>query len=445
VRGENFDGHAYAVDAIEAGAVAVVVEQPLDVVAPQIVVGNSRAALAVAASVVHRQPSEKLDVVGVTGTNGKTSVTHMVSAISRSTGVGTGLIGTVGAQIRGKDVALERTTPEAGDLQRLLARMADAGVAIAAVEVSSHALALHRVDAIRFRVATFTNLSQDHLDFHGSMESYYSEKARLFEKGRSDHAVIWIDDPWGRRLASETDVPTTTVGFSDGADVSASAVSVVPAGSTFRMRAGSREAVVQTPISARFNVANALVAAASCLEVGLDFDAVCSGVSVLPQIPGRFEIVAGPGGARAVVDYAHTPEAVSAAIAEARALTSGRVIAVVGAGGDRDRAKRPLMGAAAASADVVVVTSDNPRSEEPEAIIAEVVAGIEDPRALVVEADRRRAIRVALETSDDDDLVLVLGRGHEQDQEFAGGRVEPFDDRLVVAEEWAASSGGPAS
>ncbi len=442
VRGANHDGHDHAAAAVEMGASALLVERHLDVEVPQIVVGDSRAALALAAAIVHGNPSYSLSVVGVTGTNGKTSVTHMVSAIGRAAGMETGMIGTVGAQIGGRDVSLERTTPEASDLQRLLRRMADEAVELVAVEVSSHALALHRVDAVRFRVAAFTNLSQDHLDFHGDMESYFTVKARLFDPERSERAVIWVDDSWGVRLAAETDIPVLRVGLSSDADVAASSVSVDGSGSSFRLRAGWDEAFVRMPIAARFNVENAVVAAASCLEAGIDFETVCRGLESLPQIPGRFEVVPGPAGVRAVVDYAHTPEAVVTAITEARGLTAGRVIAVFGAGGDRDRDKRPLMGAAASTADVVVVTSDNPRSEDPEAIISEVASGLERPDAAVLEAGRRRAIRAALSAARSGDVILVLGKGHEQGQEFASGRIEPFDDRVVIAEEWATQSGG---
>ena len=442
IAGSNVDGHDHAASAVLRGASALVVERRLDVDVPQLVVADSRAALASAAAVVHGNPSRQLQIVGVTGTNGKTTVVHMIEAVAATAGLTTGLIGTLGARIESREIPLERTTPESSDTQRLLRRMVDAGVGLVAMEVSSHALALHRSDSIYFRVAAFTNLSRDHLDFHGDMESYYAAKARLFTAEKAAVGVIWVDDAWGDRLAAATQVPVVRVGLTEGADVSASRLEVGAQGSSFAFRVGDQEVRVRIPVPARFNVSNALVAAAACLESGLTFDEICRGLEALPQVPGRFEVVAGPWSFQAVVDYAHTPDAVAAVIAEARSLTSGRVLALVGAGGDRDQEKRPLMGAAAGTADLTFVTSDNPRSEDPESIVAEVAAGVRDSAGLFVEVDRRVAIRTALAMARDGDIVLVLGKGHEQGQEFADGLVEPFDDRIVVQEEGTASTGG---
>jgi UDP-N-acetylmuramoyl-L-alanyl-D-glutamate--2,6-diaminopimelate ligase len=441
IRGANVDGHDLAVDAVSAGAVALIVQRELDLDVPQIVVADSRAALATAAAVVHGHPSHQLQIIGVTGTNGKTTVTHMIEAIARTSGLKTGIIGTLGARVGVREIPVERTTPESSDLQRLLALMVEDAVDLVAMEVSSHALALHRSDEIQFGVAAFTNLSRDHLDFHGDMESYYSEKARLFEASRSRTAAVWIDDASGARIASETKLPVTRVGLGAGADVFASQIEVDSRGSTFSLHIEGREARLRIPVPAQFNIANALLAAAACRESGLSFEQICHGLEALPQVPGRFEVVPGGWRFQAIVDYAHTPGAVTAVIAEARSLTSAGIIAVIGAGGDRDQEKRPLMGAAAATADRIYVTSDNPRSEDPESIVAEVAGGMSPDASVVIEVDRRAAIRAALGAAEDGDIVLILGKGHEQGQEFAEGRVEPFDDRVVVAEEGAALPG----
>jgi UDP-N-acetylmuramoyl-L-alanyl-D-glutamate--2,6-diaminopimelate ligase len=442
--GATSDGHDFAAAAVARGAAGVVVERRLDLDVPQIVVADARAALAAAASAVHRHPGKRLRIVGVTGTNGKTTVTHMVEALCRDAGLATGLIGTLGARIGEDPVPLERTTPEASDTQRLFARMVAAGVDVVAMEVSSHALELHRADAIDFRVAAFTNLSQDHLDFHPDMEAYFAAKASLFTAGRAERAVVWVDDAWGERMAAASAVPVTRVGAGPGDDVSGTTLHTDAWGSDVRFAAGEKSCDVRLPLPARFNVANALVAAAVGLELGIPFETLCAGLARLPQVPGRFEAVAGERPFQVVVDYAHTPDAVAGAIGEARALVGGRVLALVGAGGDRDRAKRPLMGSAAAEADVTVVTSDNPRSEDPDAIVSEVVAGIPQTHPMIVEPDRRKAIGRILAEARPGDIVLVLGKGHEQGQEFAGGRIEPFDDRRVVREKAIVVLGGAA-
>ena len=254
--------------------------------------------------------------------------------------------------------------------------------------------------------------------------------------------VVWIDDDWGTQLAGQSGLPIVLVGRGDDADVSGIDLAVDARGSSFTFRAAGHTAPVRIPVPARFNVANALVAAAICLELGIGFDDVCKGLKNLPQIPGRFEVVSGPWAFQVVVDYAHTPDAVAAVIAEAGSITAGRVLALIGAGGDRDQDKRPLMGAAAGNADVTFVTSDNPRSEDPAAIVAAVAGGVPAGSTLVVDVDRRAAIRAALTEARDDDMVLVLGKGHEQGQEFSGGHIEPFDDRAVVLEEGRSAMGG---
>ena len=433
IPGELHDGHDYVDRAVAAGAAAVIVEHGVD--APsRIVVSDARAALPWAAAAVYGDPSWHLPVIGVTGTNGKTTVTHILEKIVVAAGQTPAIVGTVGARIGDAHRAVARTTPEASDLQRLLADMVDAGVDVAAIEVSSHALSLHRVDAIRFRVAAFTNLMQDHLDFHGDMEKYFAAKASFFAPDRADHGVVAIDGEWGRRIVAATDVPITTVALDREADVEASSITESVSGSSFLIGVEDRQIPVELPLPGRFNVENALVAVAIALELGIDDVAIARGVSAVRTIPGRFERIESGRGFGVVVDYAHTPDAIEAVVGSALRMSEGRVIVVFGAGGNRDQDKRPAMGRAASRADFAVLTSDNPRSEDPAAIVAAVRSGIPTEVTIAEEPDRRRAIRIALEAAGPDDLVLILGKGHETGQEIAGRR-EPFDDRTVVLEE----------
>lgn len=433
IPGALADGHDFVDRAFDLGAAAVVVERDRGG-ASRVVVPDARAALPWLAAAAFGNPSHRLPVVGVTGTNGKTTVTHLLEQIVLADGRSAGLIGTIGARIGGTEEVMARTTPEASDLQRLLAEMADAGVDVAAIEVSSHALSLHRVDAVRFRVAGFTNLMQDHLDFHGDMESYFAVKASLFESDRIDHAVVSIDDRAGRAIAAATDVPTTTVSVDGDADVTASAIDESVSGTTFQFNSPLGTVAVRLPLPGRFNVQNALVAAAIARELGIGDESIVAGLEAPGTIPGRFEWIVEPGAVPVVVDYAHTPDAIDAVVDAGRRVSNGRLIVVFGAGGDRDQNKRAAMGRAASRADLVILTSDNPRSEEPQAIAAAVRAGIAPMARVVEEPDRRLAIRRGLAAAGSGDLVLVLGKGHEQGQEIAG-RVEPFDDRAVVREE----------
>jgi UDP-N-acetylmuramoyl-L-alanyl-D-glutamate--2,6-diaminopimelate ligase len=304
------------------------------------------------------------------------------------------------------------------------------------VEVSSHALALGRVAGSRFAVAAFTNLSQDHLDFHSGMEDYFAAKASLFTPGLAEQAVVWVDDPYGERLAAATPLPVTRVGRGAGAGITAASVDLRLDGSSFLLVGAGKTVPVHLCLAGDFNVANALVAAGIAATLGIDADSIAGGIGALARVPGRFEIVETGRDCTVVVDYAHTPDGVAAVIGTARRLAGGgRVIAVVGAGGDRDRAKRPLMGAAAAAADLAFITSDNPRSEDPLAIIREVLVGAAaGPAEVRVEEDRRRAIREALAAAGPGDVVLILGKGHETGQQFAD-HVVPFDDREVAREE----------
>ncbi len=426
VRGFSTDGHDF-VSALPAGSAATV-ESWVAAGIPQIRVADSRAAMGPLADTVHGHPSRELTVIGVTGTNGKTTITYLIEAIVQAAGGRPGRVGTTGASIAGTPIPVARTTPEASDLHRLLRQMAEEKVTAVGIEVSSHALTLGRVGGVDFDVAAFTNLTQDHLDFHADMEDYFAAKGRLFD-GRARHEVIWIDDPYGERLyTTRLGYGALAVGFATG-DVHASDIRSTLARSSFTVHSPQGSVPVELSLGGRFNVANALVAAAAALAAGLDLGSIAKGLSDVERIPGRMEPVEQGQPFTVIVDYAHSPGGVEIVVEAARPLTPGRLVAVIGAGGDRDREKRPRMGAAAAGADLLVVTSDNPRSEDPEAIIDEVMEGAVGGRAAVVrEADRRRAIALALEKARPGDTVLILGKGHEPGQEI-GGVVHPFDDR----------------
>ncbi|MGD2043684.1 MAG: UDP-N-acetylmuramoyl-L-alanyl-D-glutamate--2,6-diaminopimelate ligase [Acidimicrobiia bacterium] len=430
--GRNFDGHDYVVDAVSKGAVAVCVERTTKLAIPELVVDDTRAVLGDLSAAVYDHPSHALSVIGVTGTNGKTTVTHYIDSIAHQSGRVTGLMGTIRTRIAGDEVPASMTTPEASEFQRLLAAMRDAGVTLVSAEVSSHALEFGRVKATRFAVAAFTNLSQDHLDFHGDMESYRAAKERLFTEYEVGTAVFNIDDPVGAGLAAHYQGQQLTVG--EGGDVSVHDVHLQSDGHThFQLETPWGGADVSAPVMGTFNIANLALAVTCCVASGLDFGTVAQALPHVAGVPGRFEMVSGDDPIRVVVDYAHTPEAVVRAVDASRELTTGRVIALLGAGGDRDRAKRPAMGAALSAADLAIVTSDNPRSEDPDEIVAEVMRGVDEGREHLVEVDRRRAIDIAIDRAEDGDVVLILGRGHEPFQETAGQKVV-FDDRVVAAE-----------
>ncbi len=436
LRGSTSDGHDYAASTLTAGAAALIVDHSLELDVPQLVVEATRPLMAPLAAEVYGRPSAAMTVIGVTGTNGKTTTTHMIEAIGAGAGRTMGLIGTVGARIAGKPHPVGFTTPEATHLQRLLRTMLDADVDTVAMEVSSHALAQGRADAIDFDVVAFTNLSQDHLDYHGTMEEYYAVKRTLFRRSRAALAVVFVDDPWGARLAGEIDLPLSTVGFEPGADVRGVALAATPAGTTIEISSPQHRFEVTTTLAGGFNAANALVAVASALAVGIHPDDIGTGLQDMAAVPGRFEAVACSRGFDVIVDYAHTPDAIATIIGAVRPLTAGRIIAVGGAGGDRDITKRPLMGGALATADAAVVTSDNPRSEDPNTIVDAVLQGVPADRYAVAELDRREAIRLALQIARTGDVVLILGKGHETGQQLAD-RTIPFDDRIVAAEELA--------
>jgi UDP-N-acetylmuramoyl-L-alanyl-D-glutamate--2,6-diaminopimelate ligase len=442
IRGARADGHDHAPAALARGAVALVVERVLPLEVAQVRVGDVRLAIGPVAARCYGTPSRAMRCLGVTGTNGKTTTTHLLEAIATAAGDTVGVIGTTGARVAGAPVELERTTPEASDLQELLARMRAADVATVAMEVSSHALAQHRVDGTWFEAVCFTNLSEEHLDFHGSLDAYFDAKAELFRPSRTAIGVANIDDPYGDELAQRAScrgLPMFTYSAVDPkADVGVKEVHITPAGNRFVIvdRGNGTEMAVESPLVGDFNVMNALAAAATALAAGLGPDAVMSGLSAPMVVPGRLEPVMTRPFA-VLVDYAHTPAALAHVLRAARLLgdAGGRVIVVFGCGGDRDREKRPLMGEAAAEgADFVVVTSDNPRSEDPEAIVEEVRPGLRHGAPFTIELDRREAIRLALERAEVGDVVVIAGKGHETGQTF-GSVTVPFDDRVVAREE----------
>ena len=435
IRGFAHDGHDFAADAASKGAAALVVERELPGVhVPQFLVANSRVALALGSSAFYGEPSRSVDVVGLTGTNGKTTTAYLVDAIARKAGRRTGLIGTVETRVGDLALPSGRTTPESSDLQRLLAHMRDDGVSSVAMEVSSHAIDLHRVDGVRFAVAGFTNLTQDHLDYHHTLEEYFSVKRRLFTEFEVGRRVINIDDPLGEDIAREVE-DVVTVGRSSKAMVRASDERLTALGARFVLETQAGSAEVSLPLAGAYNVSNALVAAGCGLALGIPLADVVAGLEAAQQVPGRIERIDCGQPFAVVVDYAHTPDSLEKATMAMRSVTDGRVIVVFGCGGDRDPEKRPLMGAAAGrSADVVIVTSDNPRSEDPVGIILQIEDGLRTSSAeYEVIVDRRHAIERAIAIARPGDSVLVAGKGHEDYQIFAERTIH-FDDREVVRE-----------
>ncbi len=429
-RGERVDRHDLAGQAVEAGAVALVVERPLDLDVPQLVVSDARVAMAAAAAEFFGHPSRELRVVGATGTNGKTTTTFLLFAILAAAGLRPGLLGTVEVRIGGERRPAVRTTPEAIDLQRTLREMLDAGDRSCVLEATSHGSELRRLDGTRFAALVFTNLSQDHLDLHGTMERYFDAKRRLFVEGEPPPAAVNVGDPYGRRLADELRAAgraqLVTFALDTEADVTPDDLELTARGA--RMTAAG--IALETPLLGRFNVENVLGAVAAAQLLAVPAEAVAQGIASVRGVPGRFEPVDEGQRFLVVVDYSHTPDSLENALRTARDLASGRVICVFGCGGDRDRGKRPLMGRAGSTgSDVAIVTSDNPRSEDPDAIIRDVLEGVVGE--VEVEPDRALAIAKAVEAAQQGDVVLIAGKGHEQGQE-AHGTTVPFDDRDVA-------------
>jgi len=441
IPGQHSDGHEYAAAAVDRGAVALMVERVLAPAVPQARVTSVRRAIGPVAARFHGEPSRAVPVLGVTGTNGKTTTTFFLEAILAAHGLRPGVIGTLGVRFEGDVTPMPFTTPEATELQRALAELRARGADAVAMEVSSHALAEHRVDGTVFAAVCFTNLSRDHLDLHGSIEEYFAAKARLFTTEFTTRAAIDVDDAHGVELAQrarDEGIAVRTFAIDAPADVRLAVRTEDAHGTTGRLTLGAGDdgADLVVPIPGRFNAANALAAAATASHLGIDAATIARGVAAVAPIPGRFERITSAAPVTVVVDYAHTPDGIATALGAARAIGSGRVIAVFGCGGDRDPAKRAEMGAAAGrGADVVVLTSDNPRSEDPAAIAAMAARGLDDTgAAYTVELDRRAAIRAAITAAVAGDLVMVLGKGAESGQQIGATRV-PFDDRVVAAEE----------
>jgi UDP-N-acetylmuramoyl-L-alanyl-D-glutamate--2,6-diaminopimelate ligase len=435
VPGFTRDGHDFADDAVAKGAAALVVERPLGTAVPEIVVPSVRAAMATAAAAFCGDPTAQLAVVGITGTNGKTTSAFLVRALLEADGRSTGLLGTVKSVIGGHDHAVVRTTPEAIDLQRTFRAMLDAGDVACAMEVSSHALELHRADAIHFAAAIFTNLTQEHLDFHPTMEDYFQAKRRLFTDVAPEQSIVNVDDPYGARLAAELQDPITFALDARNAHASYRALHVETSlgGSHFTVATPEGTIELHSPLRGRFNVSNVLGALGAARALGVSEATAAAAIETAGQVPGRFEPVDQGQEFAVLVDSAHTPDSLENVLSAARALTDKRVHVVFGCGGDRDRGKRPMMGEIATRlADRVIVTSDNPRSEDPEAIIEEILVGA--GRDVEHHVDRREAIAAAIHQAQPGDVVVIAGKGHEQGQEFADGRKVPFDDATVARE-----------
>ena len=437
VPGARSDGHAFAADAVRSGASALVVERDIDATVPRIHVPSVRAAMGPMAAAFFGEPSRAMTLVGATGTNGKTTTTFMLESVLRAMDLRAGLIGTVETHLADVVEPVTRTTPEAIDLQRLLARMRDAGVRAAAMEVSSEGLHFERVESTRFACSIFTNLSQDHLNTHGTMEAYFEAKALLFRPAMSARAVANIGDPSGARLAAAIEIPCTTYAIDAGADVRAERIELAPRSVRFDAITGADRIPLRIELPALHNVENALAVVATAVAMAWPMDAVVAGLGALRGVPGRLEPVDAGQDFTVLVDYAHTPDSLENVLRAARAFTPGgaRLIAVFGCGGDRDRGKRPQMGRVAVElADHTIITSDNPRTEEPGAIIAEIEAGARAAGGSYdVEPDRRAAIVRAVAGARSGDVIVIAGKGHETGQQFADGTV-PFDDRIVARE-----------
>lgn len=442
IRGGKFDGHEFIAQAVDAGASALVVESlekvPAGVSVPTVVVPNARGVLPLLANGLHEHPSRRLKLIGITGTNGKTTTTYLIESMLRHAGRPTGVVGTLGARINGVEVELDRTTPESSDLQELFARMVSEGIEAAAMEVSSHALYMGRTIGCEFDIGVFTNLTQDHLDFHKTMEEYFDTKLRLFREyprlsDKSFIGVVNIDDPYGERVAQATQGKVLKYGVRNPADVRASGIHATARGVEFRTVCPAGEFDVRMRLGGLFNVYNSLSAIGVGVALGLSADELKAGLEAVPAVAGRFESVDCGQEFAVLVDYAHTPDGLENVLRSAREITDRRVIAVFGCGGDRDRAKRPIMGRIAADlADLCIVTSDNPRTEDPQAIIDEILTGMSGA-AIEVRPDRREAIQRSLEIASAGDIVVIAGKGHETYQIFKDGTIH-FDDREVVRE-----------
>ena len=448
IRGTAADGHAFIGNAVDRGAAVVVVE--IDAAMPdaffmhagviKIVVPDSRKALAQIAANFYRHPSRRMMLVGVTGTNGKTTTTHLIKSVLEAGGATVGLIGTIEYKIGAETVPATHTTPESLELNQLLAAMSERGCSAAVMEVSSHSLAMSRVHGLDFRAAVFTNLTQDHLDFHGTMESYFGAKKMLFDTlSARAVAITNADDPSGARMVAGTGAEILTYGVQKPASVTVSNINVSVSGISLTVHRGAQSVEVLSPLSGRFNVSNILAAYVTGVALGLPDERIVEGIAAVKAVRGRFEQIVSPRGWTAIVDYAHTPDALESCLRTILDLlpreSGGRVITVFGCGGNRDRGKRPVMGRIASElSDLTIVTSDNPRKEDPESIIDEIIRGVVPGRNVRRVVDRRTAIRTALGEAQPGDVVLIAGKGHE-DYQVVGEAKSHFDDREQI-ERW---------
>jgi len=454
VKGTALDGHRYLQQAVSAGAGALVVEEgcvPSGMLAalgvPAIEVRDSRHVLGVLASRLLGNPSQRLKMIGVTGTNGKTTTTYLCKSVLEAAGVTVGLIGTVVYMVGQQRMAATHTTPGAVALHELFHQMVDAGCEAVVMEVSSHALALDRTAGCEFQTALFTNLTQDHLDFHGDMEDYFQAKLRLFAGlGQDGRAIVNLDDPYGARVATATRAKVWTYAVDQPADFRAEDIHMSLGGVSCTAKTPAGAVVLRSPLVGRHNISNMLASVGVGLDAEMDLPTIASGIAALPNVPGRFERVEAGQSFTVVVDYAHTEDALFRLLTTAEAVKTGRIITVFGCGGDRDRGKRSAMGRVSAQySDVVIVTSDNPRTEDPHAIISEIMPGVEvglreaGRGQSVIQADRRAAIEEAVWMAEPGDLVLIAGKGHE-DSQIIGATKHPFDDRVVAREAIAGRS-----
>ncbi len=428
------DGHNYAEQAVNAGAAALVVERELPLPVPQVVVKNTRTAMAEMAAAYYGCPAKGMRVVGITGTNGKTSTTYMIKAIAEEYGWKVGLIGTIRNMIGERIINTERTTPESVDLQRIFRDMKDEGVDLVVMEVSSHSLDQRRVHGIEFDTALFTNLTQDHLDYHKTFENYLAAKMRIFAQAK--HAVVNIDDPHAAAILSGIDLPLKSFGIREAADITATEIDITTRGVQFDMHCREGNVRMYVPIPGLFSVFNAMGAAAVAMELGIPLSKIKTGLEKMGSVSGRLEPL--PTGGRnfdVYLDYAHTPDALENILKTAREFAQGRIVTLFGCGGDRDHAKRPIMGEIAGRfSDFLVVTSDNPRTEEPMSIINAVLEGVQKSGCPhVVVENRYEAIRYALENAEEKDVIILAGKGHENYQEIGGGK-RHFDEKEIVAE-----------
>ncbi len=442
--GLKSDGHSFAQDAIDHGAKVIVCERKVYLAdatdVTEVVVSDTRKAMAQVAANYYDNPSQAFSLVGITGTNGKTTTTYLVEHIAKRCGKRTGVIGTVGIVVDGKKEHAEHTTPESPDLQATFAKMRDAHVDTVAMEVSSHALDLLRTWGTTFAVTAFTNLTQDHLDYHHTFEAYFEAKARLFSKEYPAKRVVSIDDKWGKELlrrCSAADENVISVGWDQTAQIHPVNVDYEPTHTSVELDVRGSRVKFDYPLVGRFNVSNVMTAFAIGMQLGFSQAGIIAALEEAPQVPGRLERVSADhnGGVSVFVDYAHTPDALQKAMASIQNITKGRTIVVFGCGGDRDATKRSIMGRIALGADYAVVTSDNPRTEDPLAIINDIVSGMgEGTDHFEIEPDRRLAIAAAMKHAQPGDSILIAGKGHE-DYQLVGDKVLSFDDRVVAAEE----------